>query len=50
MADWFAFFITCGEETIAWLSAMTIYGVPVAGILVGFFLLGFIMRAILLRV
>lgn len=50
MADWFAFIITIGEEAVAWLSSMQIYGVPVAGIIVGFFLLGFIMRAILLKV
>lgn len=50
MADWFAFILTIGEEMIAWLSAMEIYGVPLAGIIVGFFILGYVMRAILLRV
>lgn len=49
MGDWFAFIIVCGEESIAWLSSMELFGVPLAGIIVGFFLLGVIMRAFLLR-
>lgn len=50
MTDWIAFIITVGEETVAWLSAMQIMGVPVAGIIVGTFLLCVILRAILYKV
>ena len=49
MTDWFAFIITCGEEVVVWLGSMSLYGVPLAGIIVGFFLLGYIMRAIIVR-
>ena len=49
MADWFAFIITIGEEVVAWFGSMSLYGVPLAGIIVGFFLLGFIMHAIIVR-
>lgn len=49
MADWFAFFITCGMETVSWLSAMTLFDVPVAGIMVGFFCVGVLFRAMLYK-
>lgn len=49
MADWFAFIITIGEEAIAWLGSMQIYGVSIAGIIVGFFILGYLIRTILVR-
>lgn len=49
MADWFAFIITIGEEAVSWLGSMELYGVPLAGIIVGFFILGYLIRAILVR-
>ena len=49
MAEWFAFLITLGEETIAWLSSMTLFDVPLAGILVGFFCIGVLLRAMLYK-
>lgn len=49
MADWFAFIITVGEETVSWLSSMQLFGVPLAGILVGFFLVGVMLRAYLFK-
>lgn len=49
MADWFAFIITIGEETVAWLSSMQLFGVPLAGIMVGFFLIGVMLRAYLFK-
>lgn len=44
MTDWFAFIITLGEETFQWLGSMRIMDVPVAGILVGFVILGVLFR------
>lgn len=49
MSEWFAFIITIGEETVAWLSAMELLGAPLAGIIVGFFLLGVLFRALLYK-
>ena len=49
MAEWFAFIITIGEETISWLSSMQLFGVPLAGIMVGFFLVGVMLRAYLIK-
>lgn len=42
MADWIAFFVVIFEECIAWLTSVELLGVPVAGIIAGFFLLGVI--------
>lgn len=49
MADWFAFLLTIGEETISWLTAMTLFDVPLIGILVGFFCLGVLFRVLLIH-
>lgn len=49
MAEWFAFIITIGEETVSWLSTMQLFGVPLAGIMVGFFLVGVLIRAFLYK-
>lgn len=49
MADWFAFIVTVGTESIRWLGAMEIMGVPVAGFLVGCFILGVLFRAFLYK-
>lgn len=49
MAEWFAFIITIGEETVAWLASMELLGAPLAGILVGCFLLGVLFRAFLYK-
>lgn len=49
MAEWFAFIITIGEETVSWLSTMQLFGVPLAGIMVGFFLIGVLFRAFLYK-
>ena len=49
MADWFAFLITLGEEFIAWLTAMTLFDVPLAGILVGFFCVGCLFRVMIYK-
>lgn len=50
MTDWFAFIIVIGEEVVSWLGSMSILGTTVAGVMVGFFLIGFVIRAIILRV
>lgn len=49
MADWFAFIITVGEEVVAWLGSMSIFGTTLAGVLVGFALIGFVIRTMVLR-
>lgn len=49
MADWIAFIITIGTETISWLSSMQILGVPLAGFIVGCFLLGVLLRALIYK-
>lgn len=49
MQEWFAFIITVGTEAISWLGAMQIFGVPVAGFIVGCFLLGVLLRALLYK-
>lgn len=48
-SQWFAFVITLGEETISWLSSMEFFGVPLAGILVGFFIVGLLFRVFLFK-
>lgn len=44
MADWIAFFVVILEECISWLTSVQLLGVPVLGIMAGFFLLGVIFR------
>lgn len=46
MADWISFFVVIFEECISWLTSVTLLGVPVAGIIVGFFLMGVIFRVL----
>lgn len=49
IADWFAFIITIGEETVSWLSSMELFGAPLAGIFVGFFIVGLLFRVFLYK-
>lgn len=49
MAEWFAFLLTVGEETVAWLSSMRLFDVPLGWIMVGFFIMGVLIRALLYK-
>lgn len=49
MAEWIAFFITIGTETINWLTSMQVLGVSLAGIMVGFFILAFLIRVLIYK-
>ena len=49
LEDWAAFVLACGGEIVLWFRSMKIFNVSLGAILVGFFLLGFIMRSIIAR-
>lgn len=40
MSDWIAFMIVILEQCVSWLTSVQLLGVPVLGIIAGFFLLG----------
>lgn len=40
MSDWIAFMVVILEECVSWLTSVQLLGVPVLGIIAGFFLLG----------
>lgn len=44
MSDWLAFLVVIFEKCIEFLTTVQILGVPVLGIMAGFFLLGVIFR------
>lgn len=44
MSDWIAFMVVILEECVSWLTSVQLLGVPVLGIIAGFFLLGVIFR------
>lgn len=49
MAEWWAFIVAVISECLRWLSSMTLWGVPVLGIIVGFFLLTVLIREMLIK-
>lgn len=44
MSDWIVFMVVILEKCIEWLTSVQLLGVPVLGIIAGFFLLGVIFR------
>lgn len=49
MVDWIAWFIALFQTTIEWLGSMQILGVSVLWIMIASFLLGVLVRALLIK-
>lgn len=49
MADWIAWFIALFQTTIEWLGSMQILGVSVLWLMIASFLLGVLVRALLIK-
>lgn len=49
MADWVAFFIALWQNCVSFLTECQIFGVPLIGFIVAVFIMGVILRALLVK-